>query len=628
VKALLPHLKADDRKTRRMAAVALGRLGEPESMWPLIQAGANDADPSVRLAAAEAVTRLSPDPDTALREQVWERLRTRRIARLHFVDIDLRDVMQFVREYTDTSSRVNWTALQVVGVEPSAQVSLSRRNIPICEAICLLCVKSRGPMGFSVGLGGPLRFSSVQDFVQRGRLERRERFRRAAIRQWSMHTEAGRGTLRKLEREIERLSSADIDFTDVVQFLREYARAKIDVDWPALRAAGIEQTTKVSTDVRKVTAARAMDLVLCDVSGAAAGADAALEYVVDDGVVFISTRQRVEQRMAARNRPMPRLLMTEADEDKQAAARLIAALKHKDSFVRRSAAWALGEIRPFEAMRPLIEAAAGDADAGVRRTAAMAVFRLPLEPERQWDPGTREILEARIEGDELGETPLRNVIWLLVPDEPTNLHSSWRALGADGIDINRKIAIRANEKTIAEAICLAAAAAGPDVGMVFNDGAISLARIGDMADRIQADRADRARRDALRKWALRTADGRQTLKKLEREIQIMSFEGIDFRGVIQFLREFGGARIDVDWPSLKAAGIEPTTRVNMDVRRISIGGALEALLREASGTVAGVTVVLESLVDGKTVFVSTREQMDKRIRRRKGEAEADQDREK
>ncbi|MGB2823579.1 MAG: hypothetical protein WBF17_21545, partial [Phycisphaerae bacterium] len=94
----------------------------------------------------------------------------------------------------------------------------------------------------------------------------------------------------KLRREIERLSFADIDFRDVIQFLREYSDANIHVNWRALQAAGIEQTTKVTVDVRKVTVERALRLILEDVSGAAAGADAELRHVVEDGVLKISTK--------------------------------------------------------------------------------------------------------------------------------------------------------------------------------------------------------------------------------------------------------------------------------------------------------------------------------------------------
>jgi len=105
-------------------------------------------------------------------------------------------------------------------------------------------------------------------------------------------TEADAALREKLKREIERLSFADIDFRDVITFLREYSDANIHVNWRALTAAGIEPTTKVSVDVRKITVKRALDLVLRDVSGsgAAAGPESELRYVIDGGVLTISTK--------------------------------------------------------------------------------------------------------------------------------------------------------------------------------------------------------------------------------------------------------------------------------------------------------------------------------------------------
>jgi len=95
---------------------------------------------------------------------------------------------------------------------------------------------------------------------------------------------------KKLRREIERLRFADIDLKDVLQFLREYGDVNIHVNWRALTAAGIEENTKVSVDVREISVKRALDLILRDVSGAAAGADAELRYVLDGGVLTVSTK--------------------------------------------------------------------------------------------------------------------------------------------------------------------------------------------------------------------------------------------------------------------------------------------------------------------------------------------------
>lgn len=95
----------------------------------------------------------------------------------------------------------------------------------------------------------------------------------------------------KLKREIEQLSFHEIEFKEVIGFLRDYSQVNIHVNWPALKTGGIEQTTKVSVELRKVPVQRALKLILKDVSGSAAGAGADLRYVIDGGVLVISTKE-------------------------------------------------------------------------------------------------------------------------------------------------------------------------------------------------------------------------------------------------------------------------------------------------------------------------------------------------
>jgi len=99
----------------------------------------------------------------------------------------------------------------------------------------------------------------------------------------------------KLRREIKRVSFADIDFKDVVRFLRESSGANIYVNWRALKAAGIDPDTKVTVDARRGSVARALASTLEDVSGAAAGADSELAYRIEDSVIIVSTRSNLAE---------------------------------------------------------------------------------------------------------------------------------------------------------------------------------------------------------------------------------------------------------------------------------------------------------------------------------------------
>jgi len=97
--------------------------------------------------------------------------------------------------------------------------------------------------------------------------------------------------LAKLNTMIERLSFAEIDFKDVINFLRELSGANIYVNWNALKTASVEPTTKVSVDVSKITVKRALDLVLKDVGGSGTtGAESELRYVNSGGILTISTK--------------------------------------------------------------------------------------------------------------------------------------------------------------------------------------------------------------------------------------------------------------------------------------------------------------------------------------------------
>ena len=131
--------------------------------------------------------------------------------------------------------------------------------------------------------------------------------------------DADRDIRQKLRRRIDRLDFREIELADVIAFIREYSEANIHVNWRAM-AAGVGRETKVTvTDLKGISVERALELVLEDVNGAAAGADAELRSVIDRGVLTISTRADLAREMIRRvydvrdlvtpgpgNRPRPR----------------------------------------------------------------------------------------------------------------------------------------------------------------------------------------------------------------------------------------------------------------------------------------------------------------------------------
>ena len=621
---LLRYLKDKDPNSRLQAAIALGRLGEPEAMWPLIQAGANDPDPNVRPAAAEGVTWLSPDPNSWLCRAVRERLLDRRTGPLSMRSVDFGYLLFMSHERADTSFCINWRTLQVEGVGPSRKVSADWPSVPLAEALCRACAASGGQMCFSISRPGPpLYFTSPRHFIGQVRTARRCRARGAAIRKWSASTEVGRRTLDAIQSSIRFPKIDGAKFADVIQYLRETSSVEFVVDWAELKKVRVEKSTLLRAEhypragnkiARSLPPSEKGLWALLDAMCREVYAEEGLDFVVDGKAVFISTGEGVERRMAARGRPMPRLVPTKADEEQQAIGRLIAAMKNKDPVVRRSVAWALGELRAWEAMRVLIEAAAGDSDAGVRLTAAGAVICLPCEVGEPLRPAVqRKLLGRPVERLKFDGIALRDIVQFLREDGAFPIHCDWRALKGGGIDGSRKITIDAQGVTVAEALCRLAAAAGPDVGLAVDRDGVTIAPVRNMPDPRPARRAGRARREAWRTFAVRTAAGRRTLDKLERDIERLSLVDTDFGDVLRFLQGYSDVNIRVDWRSLKAVGIQPNTKVSVDVRKIAVGRAIDLLLRDVSGAAPGADAELDYLVDGETVFISTRKEINRRI---------------
>jgi len=377
VTRLLGLLKADDPTVRFETAIAIGRLGEPEAIWPLIETGAGDPNRGVRIAAVTAVALLgerNTSADEAEKSMAFLTLVIPKLDLDVFKPQDMSDIVARHANDTGHVHQINYQAFQATGALEGVPLKARWRNITMGEAVCRMLVATGSKVGFTIW-GGCIYITPAEDIINGIHFSRRERHRRAVLQQWSSQSDAGRQTLKKLAKEISKLSFAEIDLRDVIQFLREYSEVNIRVDWEVLLASGIEPTTKVSTNERNVTVEKVVALILQDL-GSAPTDDGRFDYLVDDDVLFISTRKAIERRIAARPGPVPKLMPTPAEEQHKAMGWLIAALKDKDPLVRQSVAATLGRIGAGYAADLLAGMAKSDGDPSVRKAAAEAVLRL------------------------------------------------------------------------------------------------------------------------------------------------------------------------------------------------------------------------------------------------------------
>ena len=109
-------------------------------------------------------------------------------------------------------------------------------------------------------------------------------------------SESDRATAAKLKQHIPKLDFEDTEFQAVITFLREMSNLNINPNWTALEAAGIAKTAKVSLHLTDVTFENALRTLLSNLGGGTT----ALNFVVDDGVVTISTKEDLSQKTVIR----------------------------------------------------------------------------------------------------------------------------------------------------------------------------------------------------------------------------------------------------------------------------------------------------------------------------------------
>lgn len=113
----------------------------------------------------------------------------------------------------------------------------------------------------------------------------------------SAESERDRAVRRQMmDTVLQRVEFDGIAFSDVVEFLREVSGLNIYVNWNALEMLGIDQTIPVNVQLTNVSFDKVLRTVLDDVGGVMAE----LGYVIDEGVITISSREDLSRRTVTR----------------------------------------------------------------------------------------------------------------------------------------------------------------------------------------------------------------------------------------------------------------------------------------------------------------------------------------
>ena len=102
-------------------------------------------------------------------------------------------------------------------------------------------------------------------------------------------------------------------------------------------------------------------------------------------------------------------------------------------------------------------------------------------------------------------------------------------------------------------------------------------------------------------------DDRATQAQLDRALPEVTFDGVGFSDVIDFLRDVSGANVFVNWKSLEGAGVDKNAPVTAKLRNIKFSKALSIILE----SVGGGTTKLGYTIDDGVISVSTQEDLAK-----------------
>jgi hypothetical protein len=204
----------------------------------------------------------------------------------------LAEALNSVAKASSLTIAVDWDALRPAGIGPDSLVRAEGKGLTAAQAIDLVLARVENlptPLSW-YEQDGVVRITTQQTHLLRRRLE-------ANI--------AGmpyvRATARPdhLSATLPIMELQGIQLGDAIEVTRMATGLNVFVNWNALRKAGIEKDTPISLTARNIPVAKALDLILDSLNAGRGVMDSAY-WVIDDGVVVISTGEELNRDLSVR----------------------------------------------------------------------------------------------------------------------------------------------------------------------------------------------------------------------------------------------------------------------------------------------------------------------------------------
>jgi hypothetical protein len=113
---------------------------------------------------------------------------------------------------------------------------------------------------------------------------------------------------RQLSTSIPELRFQGVTFGDAIDFIRDVSGANITVNWKAIESTGVTRDSQVNLHLTGVKLRKALEMLLTEV----AGGDS-ITYVVDQGVIEVTSRELADKMLITRVYPVEDLIMVIPD---------------------------------------------------------------------------------------------------------------------------------------------------------------------------------------------------------------------------------------------------------------------------------------------------------------------------
>jgi len=113
---------------------------------------------------------------------------------------------------------------------------------------------------------------------------------------------------RQLSAKLPELNFQAVTLGDALDFMRDVSGANITVNWKALEAGGITKDNPINLHLNNISLRKALEMLLTE----AAGGDT-ITYVIDQGVIEVTTRELADKMMVTRVYPVEDLIMVIPD---------------------------------------------------------------------------------------------------------------------------------------------------------------------------------------------------------------------------------------------------------------------------------------------------------------------------